>query len=51
VLEDIISIATSKSAEDLKKLRLIPQQHYLHGGKEKQPDFNNYRILKIWDTK
>ncbi|MCP4763552.1 MAG: hypothetical protein GY870_17400, partial [archaeon] len=46
VLEDIISIATSKSAEDLKKLRLIPQQHYLHGGKEKQPDFNNYRILK-----
>lgn len=47
ILSDLITLAKSKSPEDLKSLRLIPSQKKLKE-KENYSDFSNYRINAWW---
>lgn len=48
ILQDMLTLANSQSVEDLESLRLIPEQRYLFGGKDKKPDIENYRIANFW---
>jgi len=48
-LEDILSLVLSKSPEDLKNIRLIPEQHYLRGKGNQFPDFENFKISQYWN--
>lgn len=47
LLEDILRLARSKSPQDLKDIRLIPEQRILIKDSKKS-DFDNYRISKFW---
>jgi glyoxylate reductase len=48
ILEDLLALGTSKKPSDLSQVRIIPEQRYLFGGSSKTPDFDNYRISKLW---
>jgi glyoxylate reductase len=48
-LEDILCLAFSNSPDDIKTIKLIPEQHSFFNLPKNHPDLEKYKIIQFWN--